>query len=216
MVTGRTTIEAALRPVLAARGWAPRARGWFTRPVAPGVLGALAVGVASKRSTAGTATATVHVHLRDEALEVAVARLTGRPDKGYTTTTVATSIGYLAPEGRWREWAVRPETADAVAEEMAQAVERYGEPHLSALAADPVAFLDAITASPAHVTSTGLAREVLHLDRTGRRREAAALLAQRIADLGDRQDAAAADERRVGTALAEQLARRDGSPSARY
>ncbi len=205
VATGRGTIEAALRPALSERGWTPRASGWFTHPVLPGVLGVVALGVASKHSAPGAATATIHVHIRDERLEAAVADVTGWADQGYKTTTATTSIGYLMPSGRWYEWDVRPDSVDLVANEMALAVKQYAEPHVRKLAVDPDALLVAITASASYSTAHGLVRAVLMLSRTGRRREAGDLLAARMAQLGDRSDAAATEERHVGTTLSEHL-----------
>lgn len=171
----------------------------------PGVLGVVALGVASKHSARGTATATLHVHVRDEHLEAAVADVTGWADQGYKTTTSTTSIGYLMPAGRWHEWDVRPDAADLVANEMALAVKQYAEPHVTKVAADSDALLAAITASASYSTALGLVRAVLLLTRVGRHREAGDLLAARMEQLGDRADAAATEERRVSATLRERL-----------
>lgn len=204
MTTGRALIEAALREPLLELGWAPRAAGWFTRPVAPGAGGVIVVGVASKRTAAGTGAATLYVHLCDEQLEAEVAHLTGTADTGYRTTTSTTSIGYLMPDARWHEWHVTPTSVDTVAVAMASAVRAYAEPHLRALAADPRAHLAAIAASPASSGARGLARTVLLLRRLGEGAEAAQFLGRRMTALTGRTDAVATEERRVAVVLASQ------------
>jgi len=207
MTAGRRLIESALRAPMRIRGWAPRASGWFTRVVAPGALGVVAVGVASKHARPGTATATIYVHLRDEQLEADVAHLTGRTDEGYRTTTATTSVGYLMPAASWYEWLIEPDSADDVADRMAEAVQTYAEPHLRTLAADPQALLAAIASSPSSSTLSGLARSALLLRRVGQAQEATELLVRRVSGLADRTDVAATEERRVGDTLAERFAR---------
>lgn len=203
MTTGARLLQAALRDPLRERGWTPRAAGWFTRPLVPGATGVLAIGAASAHSAPGSATATLHVHLRDAQLEADVARLTGVKDEGYTTTTATTSIGYLTPAAAWREWAVDASNADAVAAEMAEAARAYAEPHLRTLATDPRALLAAIMSSPSCMTATGLARAVLLLRRTGHGAEGTELVRRRTSSLAGRTDEAAEMERRVIAALDE-------------
>lgn len=203
MTTGRKLIEGALRGALQERGWTPRAAGWFTRPVAPGALGVLAVGVASKYSAPGQATATIYVHLRDEQLEAEVAKLTNTPNESYRTTTATTSIGYLMPASRWHEWHIEPDTAENAAEEMARAVHDYAEPYLRTLAPDPRTLLEAVESSPSYSAASGLARAVLLLRRKGSDAEAAELLLRRVSGAAARTDPAAAIELRVAEALGE-------------
>lgn len=205
MTTGRKLIEGALRGPLQARGWAPRAVGWFTRSVAPGALGVLAVGVASKSSAPGQAAATIYVHLRDEQLEAEVARMTDAPNEGYRTTTGATSIGYLMPASRWHEWHIEPDSAETAAEEMARAVQDYAEPYLRTLTSDPRALLEAVESSPSYSAASGFARAVLLLRRMGSDAEATELVLRRMSGLAARTDPAAVIERRVAEALGEAL-----------
>ena len=201
MARGRKLIQVALRGPLLEQGWTPRAAGCFTRLVAPGALGVLAVGVASEHSAPGSARATLHVHLRDEQLEADVAHLTGGRDQGYRTPTATTSIGYLMPAARWHEWNVGPDSADAVASEMAEAADAYSEPHLRALVADPLALLAARASSASFASPIGRARAVLLLRRTGQGLEAAEFLERRVSELAARSGAAAEMERRVIAAL---------------
>jgi len=136
-----------------------------------------------------------------------VANLGGWKDQGYRTTTGTTSIGYLMPVARWHEWHVEPGNADAVADEVAQAVQTYAEPHLRTLAEDPRALLASVVSSPSYSIAPGLARAVLLLRRIGQHTEAAELLGRRLSALGTRTDAAAAEERRVIDLLGGCLAK---------
>jgi len=130
-----------------------------------------------------------------------VADVAGSREQGYKTTTATTSIGYLMPAARWCEWNVSAENVDAIAAEMADAVRTYAEPHLRALVADPQLLLAAIASSPSYATSTGLARAVLLMRRTGRSLEASELLGRRASGLATRSDAAAEMERHTIAAL---------------
>jgi hypothetical protein len=103
-------------------GWQPRAAGWFTRQVAEGFLGVIAIGVATMECAAGTARITLYVGIRDKANEEVVAKLCGAKDGGYRQRSLVTSIGYLMPERPWRQWVITPADADTVANELATAV----------------------------------------------------------------------------------------------
>lgn len=207
VTSGRKLIEEALRGPMADCGWRPRAAGWFTKELAPGRLGVIALGVASAHSAPGTATAAAHVHLRDSALEADVATLSGIADRGYRTATASTSVGYLMAAARWVEWPVDEANADQVADEIAAAVRTYAEPYLRGLAEDDKRLLAAVRSSPTYRTALGLARAVALLRRMDERAEAAELLSERAAALGDRSDRAAADERQLAASLNGWLAR---------
>lgn len=190
-----------MREPMLARGWTPRAAGWFTRSVGQGQLGVVSVGVASKHATPGTATATAYVHFRDDEIEAEVERLCGWQGRGYQTTTATTSIGYLMPDPRWQEWFVEPESVASVGDEIADAVRTYAQPHLAMLAEDPHLLLASIQSSPAYATAPGLARAALLLSRLGGNADAGELVGQRLALVGARVDAAAVEERRVADLL---------------
>ncbi len=112
-----------MRNPMLARGWTPRAAGWFTRSVGQGQLGVVAIGVASKHQAPGAATATAYIHFRDDELEAEVASLCGWPGHGYQTTTATTSIGYPMPDAWWHDWFVEPESVVAVGDEIAHAIQ---------------------------------------------------------------------------------------------
>jgi hypothetical protein len=64
VTSGRVLAQAALREPMQAIGWRPHAAGWFTRQVAAGFLGVIALGAASEHSRPGTAQITVRVGIR--------------------------------------------------------------------------------------------------------------------------------------------------------
>lgn len=206
MTSGRRLIEEALRGPMAEVGWRPRAAGWFTKELAPGRLGVVAVGVASAHSAPGRATATAHVHLQDSALEADVAALFGIAATGYRTATASTSVGYLMTPARWVEWSVDESGAERAAGEMAAAVQACAEPYLCGLVDDDRRLLAAVRSSPAYGTALGLARAVALLRRMDERAEAAELLSERAAALGDRFDRAAVQQRQLAAMLEAWLA----------
>lgn len=138
-MTGRRAIAEALREPMRRRGWTPRASGWFTRPISATQVGVVAVGAATEHSQPGAALATIYVHLRDQVIEIEVAQLTGSKDDGYRSTTAVTSLGYLMPEKRWREWTVSESNAEELAVDWAAAVETFALPHLERLSSEPLA-----------------------------------------------------------------------------
>lgn len=95
-----------------------------------------------------------------------------------------TSIGYLMPEAGWREWLVAPSTTDAVARELAAALQVHGAPFLRSVVADP----DAILAE------TG---RVLDHDRLRGTQAARCALTTLRERLSDRTDAAAQQAQKV-------------------
>ena len=205
VVTGRSLVQGVLREPMESLGWRRRAAGWFTAEVAPGYLGAVAVGTATKHAAPGTSLATLYVHLRDERVEPVVAELCGMPDAGYKTTTATTSIGYLMPEASWKEWLVAPDTAAVVATEMAAAVQQHAVPYLAKAATDPRLLLDAISLSAAYSTATGFCRAAVLLARNGERQAAGTLIDERVTAAEGRADAAAQKEREVAEALRRWL-----------
>ena len=75
-------------------GWPPRAAGWFTMQITAGFLGVVALGSASRYSGPGTAEITLHVSIRDEAVEAVVSQLCG---EGYRQRTASGGIGTCCP-----------------------------------------------------------------------------------------------------------------------
>jgi hypothetical protein len=193
VATGQQLIERALRGPLQDAGWTPRAAGWFTRTIAPGYTGVLIASAASEHSPTGTAMATLYVGLRREDVEPVVRELcqSTRPDRGYQSRTMNTTIGYLMPEPTWRTWFVAPDTADAVAAELTTLVLRHAQPYLERLAADPEALLDAVRATGIWVSCSGPCTLAVLLALEGRPDEGWAFVQERLALLGTRTDAAA-------------------------
>ena len=175
--TGRQLIERAARLSMGRAGWKPRAAGWFTRRVADGFLASVGIGIASKHHRAGEAEATAYVGLRVEAIERATSELCGFPDRGYEQRTAVSPIGYLMPENRWRAWLVNSATAEAVAEQLAEAVMDYGLPYCEKLAANPAEIVEALRHSATGVGPPGECRQALALIGLGRFEEALAFVA---------------------------------------
>jgi hypothetical protein len=206
VVTGRQLIERALRGPLQEAGWTPRAADWFTRAIAPGYTGVLATGTASEHSPTGTATATLYVGLRREDVEKVVRELCRIPgsDGGYRSRTVVTSIGYLMPEATWRMWFVAPDTADAVATELATLVARHAQPYLERLAG-PDQLIEAVRATGLRVSANGPCRLAVLLALEGRPEEGWDFVQERLALLGSRTDAAAVQLRDMAARLRSWL-----------
>jgi hypothetical protein len=139
----------------------------------------------------------LHVGIRDEATEQAVSDLSGVKDTGYRQRTATTSIGYLLPDSSWREWEITPDNAGELARQLAALVQRYAEPYLHRLSADPTALLDAARHSPAYIQGTGACRVAVLLARHHGRDDAIASLRERVGELGRRTDLAAEQEREL-------------------
>jgi hypothetical protein len=191
MATGRGLAEKALREPMRSIGWQPRAAGWFTMRITDGFLGVIAIGAASKYCEPGTALITLHVGIRDEVREEVVSRLCDDKDAGYQQRSVTTSIGYLMPECRWREWLITPDNADAVASELAGAAVEYAEPYLRGLASDRAKLLDAVWGDRHVGQPWGVCRVVVYRARYLGGENALAYLDEEIAALGSRTDLAA-------------------------
>ncbi len=203
VATGRQTAERALRAPLTAAGWDARAAGWFTRAVGPDHLGVLALGSASEHTQPGTALVTIHVGVRQESVEGVVAALEESKAGDYRDRTAVTSIGYLMPERRWRDWLIDGDTADRAAVEMCDAVTTYAEPWLVRMTTDTDGLLSGVKAAPSFAQSTGLIRYTVLLVLSGQADAARAFLSQRSQGLEDRTDPAADKERRaISTLLA--------------
>jgi hypothetical protein len=207
VVTGRQLLERALRTPLQEAGWTPRAAGWFTRATAPGYTGVLTGSVASEHAPAGTGYGTLYVGLRREDVEPVVRELCqiSRPDRGYQSRTVVTSIGYLMPDPTWRTWFVAPDTVDGVAAEFTDLVGRHAVPYLERLTADPEALLDELRRTGIWDSAPGPCTLAVLLARVGRPDEGWAFVQERLALLGPRTDAAAGQMREMAGRLREWL-----------
>ena len=208
MTTGRQLIHAALREPMRAIGWTPRAAGWFTAPLAPGHTGVIAASAFSEHAAPGTAYTTLFVHLRREDVEPVVRELVGSPhaDGGYRSVTATTSVGYLMPEPTWRTWLVTPDTADAVAAELAAATRYHARPYLDRLAADPELLLAEVRLAGRMASAVGPCQVAVLLARLGRPEAGWAFVEERVAALGTRTDPAAEHLRAMAGRLRNWLA----------
>lgn len=141
VLTGRQRAEQTLRPLMQEIGWKPRAAGWFTKQMAPGLLGVVAVDAASKGYERGSASISLHVGLRDQETEPVVANCCGIDDHAYQRRTVNRYIGYVMPERTFLKWDIDMVVADPVCAELVRHVVAYAEPYLRGLAQDPQVLL---------------------------------------------------------------------------
>lgn len=205
VTAGRILAQRALREPMRGIGWRPRAAGWFTREVAPGFLGVVAVGSASAHSMPGTARITLHVGVRDEVVEPLASQLCGLTDSGYQQRTATVGIGYLLPDSSWREWEITSHNAGPLAHDLASLIPAHAEPYLRRLASDHAALLDAATSSPSSSQMIGVCRGAVLLARYSGRDHAIVFLRDRMAGLGTRTDAAAELERQAAVRVSEWL-----------
>jgi hypothetical protein len=205
VTTGRALAEAALREPMRAIGWQPRAAGWFTRQIAAGFLGVVALGSASEHSRPGTAQITLHAGIRNEATEQAASQLCGLKDEGYRQRTATTGIGYLLPDSSWREWEITPGNARELARQLTLLVQRHAEPYLHRLSSDHTELLVAAKHSPAYSQAVGACRVAVLLARHQGRDQAIAFLRERTDGLGTRTDVAAELEREMAARARDWL-----------
>lgn len=141
MLTGRQLTEQTLRPRMQRVGWKPRAAGWSTKQIGPGLLGVVAVDAASKGYERGSASISLHAGLRDQEVEPVVAMCCGLPDHSYQQRTVNRYIGYVMPGRTFLAWDIDEQVADGVCAELARDVVDHAEPYLRGLAQDPEALV---------------------------------------------------------------------------
>ncbi len=85
---------------LCSQGMQKRTQGFFTRPLAENVIGAVGLNAATKHD--------FHINpligIRHQSLEQLLAQLEGREFHPYVAPTIATPIGYLIDPPEYREW----------------------------------------------------------------------------------------------------------------
>lgn len=184
-------------------GWRPRAAGWFTKDVAPEVIGVLAVAAASKHHPPGYASVTVHVGLRDEATEAIVEKVTGTRQVSYQSRTWTTPLGYLLPESAFLEGEreFNEHNATAQAAEMVRVIAEYAEPRLRQIAMDPAEMARLAEQSVSSVGPAGLCRIASLRARSEGLQAAEQYVRDRLAALGGRADPAANLERQAAPGL---------------
>ena len=188
-----------MRPVLLAAGWKPRAAGWFTKPMRPGLTAVIAVSAASKRHAAGNASVTIMVGLRDDATEEIVEQVTGPCTPKYQGRTWVTPLGHLLPNRGYRDGEREFGESDGTrqADELAHLLAAHADPQLNRIADDPSELRAFVENSTSNMGPSGLCRVATLLARTRGPEAAAEYVAQRLSSLGDRADSAADLEREV-------------------
>lgn len=189
--TGRSQIERAMRQPMTAKGWKPRALGWFTHAVSTDTLGVVTIGTASEHYEPGTAAVFPFVGLRHEVIEPLVSQLSGTPDHKYRQRTAVNSLGYLLPAQSWRSWNVAEADAGEVALHLADLIAEFALPALQRLSADPDKLLRWVERNPDNSQVTGACRVPITLELLGRRSAALAAVDQSEDALASRTDAAA-------------------------
>jgi hypothetical protein len=199
MTSGREAANAALKPALSEAGWNPRAAGWFTKDLGPGVTGVLAVSAASKHHAAGRASVTFMVGLRDEATEEIVEQLSCPWTPRYQGRTVVTPVGYLLPNPDYRhgERDFDEQNASTQADELTHLLVNHAEPRLRQIADDASELTALAERSTSSMGASGLCRIATLLARTKGPKAASEYVAKRLTLLGDRTDRAAGLERDV-------------------
>lgn len=139
MTTGRKAATEALKLPLTAAGWHPRAAGWLTKTVTPGVDAVLAVTAATRHHDPGTATVTVVTGLRVEDIENFVADAAGAVTPAYQQRTWVSPLGYLLPGDTYSsgELLFHAHNATSQAHDLAALITDHAEPELQRLAQDP-------------------------------------------------------------------------------
>lgn len=197
-----------MKPVLSSAGWRPRSAGWFTKEVAPEVTAVLAVGAGSQHHPPGHATVTVHVGLRDAAIEAIVERVTGAPRPNYQGRTWTTPLGYLLPDPGFLEGEREFDrhNATARANEIAGMITDHAEPRLRQIATDAAELALLADQSVSNMGSAGLCRIASLRARSEGLPAAVQYVTARVAALGDRTDPAADLERDAALRLLAVLA----------
>lgn len=189
-----------MKPVLLAAGWRARAAGWFTKNLRPAVDAVIAVTVASEHHAAGSASATIMVGLRDEAIEEVVEQVAGPQKPRYQGRTWVAPLGYLLPDPGYRagERDFDDRNHSGQADELAHLLARHAEPQLGRIANDPAELRALVEHSSSSMGPRGLCRVATLVARAEGLEAASQYVAQRLSSLGDRTEPAAALEREAG------------------
>lgn len=125
-------VEAKIETAVRRLGFVRRHKsGPLTVEISAGIVGRLGLPRATRR-TRDTIFVGPAVGLRHEHVEQLLSQLVGtRQRPSAVSPTITTNIGYVMPERRYLEWEFGPEgDLKAGAEDLAQAVERYGLPFM--------------------------------------------------------------------------------------
>lgn len=175
-------------------GFKKRAGVVFTRDAGADVLGWLGLNRASRHTAPGEFEVNPVVGIRHQGVERVVAELRGEKFHAYQPPTVSSPLGYLMPEARYRAWLVSdaPESEASIADLVA-AVGEHAVPFLES---------NATLTALCGLLDEGLGFEHQVVYRrpvawllAGEADRAATLVDAAEADLGARDDAAAAELR---------------------
>ena len=151
---------------------------------------------------------TVHVGLRDAAIEAIVETVTGARQLSYQGRTWTTPLGYLLPDPGFIEGEreFNEHNATAQANEIARLIAEDAEPRLRQIAVDAAELALLADQSVSNTGPAGLCR-IASLRARGQGLQAAVqYVTQRVSALGDRTDLAADLERDAAPRLLAALA----------
>lgn len=171
-------------------------------------MAVLAVGAGSKHRASGHASVTLHVGLRDAAIEAIVEKVTGAQEPSYRARTWTTPLGYLLPTPSFLEGEreFNEHNATAQAEQLASMIAEYAEPRLHQIVNDPLELARLADRSVNNMGAAGLCRIASLRARSEGPESSVKYVTERLAALGDRTDPAADLERDAAPRLLALLA----------
>ena len=190
----------AVTPMLLKLGFKKRAGGIFTIDLSKDVIGVIGLNRATKHRPPGEVEINPVVGVRHQEVERLVAELRGDKFHAYQPSTIATPLGYVMPENRYRSWVFTVDRAETVATEMVATIAAHGLAFMHSMKGltDLCRALDEGRVGFEH--QLAYRRPVAWL-LAGDPMRAREKLDQSVAALGDRSDLAAEELRRFATAL---------------
>jgi hypothetical protein len=197
----RDVVLDSVTPLLQKLGLRKRKGGVYTVELSKQVHGWLGLNRATRHLPPGEVEISPVVGVSHVTIERLLAELRGAKPHGYQVATIATPLGYLLPEARYKAWAFSADNAHETAAEMVGAIARYGVPFMRSKA--ELSEICRALESPSDFAFEDHARYLrpLALLVAGDLARSAEELDKGLAVLGDRHDAAAIDFRRFAAAL---------------
>ena len=204
-MTRRDVVMDAVTPLLANLGFRTRRDAIYTIELSKDALGDLGLNRATRHQLSGEIEVNPVVGVRHHEVERLVAELRGQKAHAYVPSTIATPIGYVMPEARYRAWLFTAERAEAVAAEMVAVIAEHGLAFMQA----NKDLKDICRALEPHseltIADSAVYRLPIALFLCGEKHRAAEKLEMSVAALGARGDMAANYFRRFARALRARL-----------
>jgi hypothetical protein len=199
----------AVRSLLANHGFKKRKGDLFTIEMSSGVLGWVGLNRATKYLSVGEVEINPVVGVRHQEVERLVAECRGDKFHSYVPATIATPLGYVLPEARFRSWLFGGDrSAPSASDEMVAAIVEYGIAFMRSMIG-----LDELRRGLERDSRIGIEdvsvyrRPVVSL-LLGNQQRASEELDESVAALGNRSDLASEDFRRFAAALRTRLSER--------